>query len=142
MAFDDSVRLIWSLTSAGLATGTTISAAGNSGGYTASTPNARSAVDLRRVDDLWLSVYVGGITGSPAAVTVSLNGFDDLGNSFALGSLTGISTAGAKGPLFVGRHGAASSATAYAVFPEWGQVAWISPSPGTLTGVEICLYAR
>lgn len=143
MAFDDSVRLIWSLASAGLSTGTTLSAAGNSGGYTASPPNNRSAIDLRRADDMWLSVNATG--GAGTSLKVQLNFYDDQGNLFqfstgttALFSAT-VASAPGQGIAFAGRHGAAGGS--YLVPSEWGQVAW-SASTYPFTGVEIALYTR
>lgn len=143
MAFDDSVRLIWSLTAAGLPTGTTISAAGNSGGYTASTPNSRTAVDVRRVDDLWLSAAAAG--GAGTNLKVQVNFYDDLGNlfQFVTGTtpLLGLTVASAPGQAiaFAGRHGGGGAGN-YVVPPEWAQVAWTVT--GSMTGVEIALYGR
>lgn len=137
MAFDDSVRLIWSLTAAGPAT--TISAAGNSGPYTPSAPNARTAVDLRRVDDLALFVYVTSITTTPA-LKVQLDGYDDQGNLFAaLAATANITAAGAAAPVYIGRHGGAAGN--FVVLPEWGRVSWTC-SGGSCNGVEIALYGR
>jgi len=146
MAYDDSVRLIWSLTSAGLATGTTLSANGNSGGYTASTPNNRSAVDLRRVDDIWLSVIAAG--GAGTSLKAQLNLYDDQGNLFSLLASSGttpilatpaITAAPGYAVVFGGKHGGGGGGN-YLVASEWGQVAWTVT--GTFTGVEIALYGR
>lgn len=141
MSFDDSVRLIWSLTSSGL---TALSANGNSGGYTATTPNAKTAVDLRRTDDLWLSVVAAG--GAGTSLKAQLNLYDDLGNLFQF--ITGttpllgtaaITVAPGSAIVFGGRHGGGGSGN-YLVAPEWGQVAWSVTGP--FTGVEIALYGR
>jgi hypothetical protein len=140
MAFDDSVKLIWSLTGAG--PGTTLTASGNSGGYTPSTPNNRTAVDLRRVDDMWLSVI--GTTSAGTNLQAQVNFYDDQGNLF---QLSGVSTplfataalsATGRAVAFAGRHGAAGGS--YLVASEWAQVAW--SVTGTWTGVEIALYGR
>jgi hypothetical protein len=142
LSFDDSARLLWSLTSNGPATAITTS--GNSGAYTA-TPGpgiGRTAVDLRRADDLWLSAYAAGGAGSN--LKVQLNFYDDLGNlfQFITGTtpLLGVTVASApgQGVSFAGRHGGASGA--YLVSSEWGQIAWALT--GTMTGVEIALYGR
>jgi len=137
MAFDDSVRLIWSLTSATPAIGTTITTSGNSGGWSASPPNARSAVDLRRVDDVWLSVSAAG--GAGTAATVQLDAWDDQGNLFAQLLKVTLASAPGSAVAFGGRHGGGGSGS-YFVLPEWGRVSWTLT--GSMTGVEIALYAR
>lgn len=140
MSFDDSVRLIWSLTSSLPATSITTS--GNSGLYTA-TAQARTAVDLRRVDDMWLSASAAG--GAGTNLKVQLNLYDDLGNLFQFSSgttpLFGVTLAAAPGNAvaFAGRHGGGGSGS-YLVASEWGQLAWTLT--GSMTGVEIALYAR
>lgn len=135
MAFDDSAKLVWSLAGSGL--GTDLVTAGDSGPYTAANPNARTAVDLRRVDDMWLSVIAAG--GSGTALTVQLDGYDDQGNLFP--ALLAVTLAAAPGQAvkFGGRHGGGGSGT-YLVAPEWGRVSWALT--GTMTGCEIALYAR
>ena len=142
-SFDGSVRLIWSLTAAGLSTGTTISAGGNSGSYTATAQNARTAIDLRRMDDIWMSVNAGG--GGGTNLKVQLNFYDDQGNlfQFITGTtpLLGVTVASAPGQAiaFAGRHGGGGSGN-YVVPSEWGQVAWTIT--GSMTGVEIAVYGR
>lgn len=133
MSFDDSVRLIWCLSTGGPATSITTS--GNSGLYTATNQNNRTAVDLRRVDDVWLSVSAGAGAGS--AATIQLDGYDDQGNLFA--QLLKVTLASAPGTAvaFGGRH---SGSTSYLVLPEWGRVSWALT--GSMTGVEIALYGR
>jgi hypothetical protein len=133
VSFDDSVRLIWSLTSSLPATSITTS--GNSGLYTATAQNARTAVDLRRVDDVWLSV--SATAGAGSAATIQLDGYDDQGNLFA--QLLKVTLASAPGTAvaFAGRH---SGSTSYLVLPEWGRVSWALT--GSMTGVEIALYGR
>ena len=145
-------RVVWSLAASGL--GTTITAAGNSGGYTAASPtvlnapNARTPVDLRYVDDLWLSCIVTGTIGGTATPTliVSLGAFDDLGNLFpSLLTLAGVTATGSAGAkvAFAGKHGTGGGASAYIVPPEWGQVAWtVSGTTPSFSGVEITLYGR
>jgi hypothetical protein len=133
MAFDDSGRLIWSLAGSGL--GTTLTTSGNSGGYTPGTPNARSAVDLRRVDDLWLSAVAGA--GSGTALTVQVDGYDDQGNLFPQLLKVTVAAAPGQAVAFGGRHSGGSS---YLVLPDWGRVSWALT--GTMTGCAISLYAR
>jgi hypothetical protein len=141
VAFDESVKLIWSLALSG--TGTTISANGNSGSYTATPAPGmpRTAVDLRRCDDLELMVYVTGKASTPSLV-VGLGIYDDLGNLYqpsglqATPTLTSVPVATL---LAAGRH--AGSAGTYFTFPEWGQVYWTC-SGGSVTGAEIALYGR
>lgn len=145
MAFDDSVKLIWSLSASAL--GTTISAAGNSGTWPTIQPqpirNAVTPVDLRRADDMWLSVIAAG--GAGTSLKVQLNFYDDLGNLFQFSTgttpLFGVTVAAAPGQaiVFAGRHGAAGGS--YLVASEWGQVAW-SATAYPFTGVEIALYGR
>ncbi len=138
MAYDDSVKLIWSL-AANL--GTVITTSGNSGPYTPPGPNsplagnARTAVDLRRVDDVWLSVFATGGAGTSA--TVQVDGYDDQGNLFAQLLKVTLASAPGSAVAFGGRHSGSSS---YLVLPEWGRVSWALT--GSMTGVEICLYAR
>ena len=146
---EDPARLIWSLSNSGL--GTTISAAGNSGAWQAPgvppwTPNALTPIDLRYVEDVWMTVAtttIGG-TGSPS-LTLSLNVFDDKGhlfNAYAFSS-GGILTASVlTAQVSLGKHG--SAASAYIVFPEWGQVSWTIGGTATPTfpGTEISLYGR
>lgn len=144
-------RVVWSLTASGL--GTTITAAGNSGGYTAASPtvlnapNARTPVDLRYVDDIWLScIATGAVTGTTPSLVVSLGMFDDLGNLFpTLLAVPAVTTAGSAGAkvAFAGKHGTGGGASAYLVPSEWGQVAWtVSGTTPSFSGVEITLYGR
>jgi hypothetical protein len=136
MAFDDSVRLIWSLTSNGPATAITTS--GNSGTYTA-TPNPgvpRTAVDLRWADDVWLSV--NATAGSGTTATVQLDGYDDQGNLFAQLLKVTLASSPGQAVAYAGRHGGATAS--FLVLPEWGRVSWALT--GTMTGVEIALYGR
>jgi hypothetical protein len=145
VAYDDSARLIWSLTTSGI--GTTIAGNGNSGPYAAPAPgapnalNARTAVDLRRADDLELMVYVTGKASTPALV-VGLGIYDDQGNLYqpAAFQLTPtLTTVPVGSMLAIGRH--AGSAGTYVTLPEWGQVYWTC-SGGSVTGAEIALYVR
>jgi hypothetical protein len=143
MSYDDSVMLLWSLASAGLPTGTTLSAAGNSGGYNGLTPNSASAIDLRHSDDYWLSAVA--VTGG-TNLKVQLNLYDDQGNLFQFISgttpLLGITVSSAPGQAiaFAGRHGGGSTGSNYLVPAAWGQIAWTVT--GTMTGVGIALYGR
>lgn len=137
MAFDDSVRLIWSLSSSGLST--TISGSGNSGGWSAANPNHESDVDLRWTDDVWLSVSAAG--GAGTSLKVLLNAYDDLGTLFGgTAGLLPVTLAAAPGSAvaFGGRHGGGGGS--YFVLPAWGQISWTIS--GSMTGVEIALYAR
>ena len=143
---DDSTWLIWSLTASGL--GTTLTANGNSGSYTATAQNARTSVDLRRVDDVWLSVSVGTVTGTTPTLKVFLNAYDDQGNLYGQGATpllvapgSGSINAAGVTAVFGGRH--AGSSGAYFVLSEWGQVSWqVTGTTPVFSGVEIALYAR
>ena len=139
------VRLIWSLSSSGI--GTTIAASGNSGAYQTTgpppwTPDYLSAIDLRYVEDILLTVIATAIVSAPT-LTVTLNAFDDLGNTFKIASAAAVTAAGgaANGAttLSIGKHG--GSATSYVVFPSWAQIAWTCTG-GSTTGTEISLWGR
>jgi len=135
-------RLIWSLT--GSALGTTLAADGDSGGWDQSNLNAVTPVDLRDVEDVWLTALCTGHSGTTPTLTVSLNVFDDGGNAWQALALAAINTDGVGGgkQASSGLHGGAASS--YFVLPSWGQVAWAiggSASP-TFTGVDISLWAR
>lgn len=134
MAFDGSARLLWSLAASG--TGTAITTSGNSGPYNAASPNARTAVDLRRAEDVWLSVFAGG--GSGTAATVQVDAYDDLGNLYLQVLKVTLASAPGQAVASGGMHG--GGAGAYVIFPEWGRVSW--SLTGSMTGVEIALYAR
>ncbi len=137
MAYDDSVRLLWSLTASGI--GTTISGAGNSGGWSAANPNLESAIDLRLTDDLALFVSVASITTTPT-LKVQLDVFDDAGNLFlAVAATANITAAGSAAPVYVGRHGGATGL--FVVLPAWGRISWTCTG-GSCNGVEISLWAR
>lgn len=147
---DAPARVIWSLAASGQ--GTAISAAGNSGAYTPTMPdglpNARTPVDLRFVDDIWLSCICNGTIGGTATPTlvVSLGAFDDRGNLFpnllTLAGVTATGTAGGK-VGFAGKHGTGGGSSAYIVPSEWGQVAWtLTGTTPSFTGVDITLYGR
>lgn len=139
-------RLIWSLAGSGL--GTAIAANGNSGAwptppYQPTWQNNLSPVDLRDVEDVWMTAYVTGLAGTSPTLTVALNAFDDLGNLWQVAALPAINAAGLAGgkQLAIGKHGA--SAGSYAVFPQWGQVAWtVGGTSPSFTGVGISLWAR
>jgi hypothetical protein len=131
---NETAYLIWSLTASGQ--GTTITTSGNSGSYTATTPNARTAVDLRWTDDVWLSI--SATAGAGTSLTVQVDGYDDQGNLFAQLLKATLASSPGTAVVFAGRHGGAS--TSYAVFPEWGRVSWALT--GSMTGCEICLYGR
>lgn len=143
MAFDESARLIWALSATDL--GTTISAAGNSGTPATGQPtqSAVTPVDLRRADDLALFVNATGGAGTNLKVQVNL--YDDQFNlyQYITGTtpLLGVTVAASPGQAvaFAGRHGGGGSGN-YIIPSEWGQVAWTIS--GSMTGVEIALYAR
>jgi hypothetical protein len=137
-------RLLWSLTASGL--GTTISAAGNSGGWAGNGAGAilpqadfETPVDLRDIQDVALMISVGAVTSSPT-MKIGLDVYDDLGNLYANVLQTAAITAAGTTILAGGLHGY-SSAT-YLVLPMWGRVNWSAVSGGTFTGVEIALYGR
>ena len=142
--YDPGAKILWSLAASGA--GTTISGAGNSGGWQGAgagdlLPQAdfESAVKLRDVLDVGLFVNVGGITGTPA-FQVQLDVFDDAGNLYAqLLKTASLSAAGSAAPVYGGLHG--GSASAYLVLPSWGRVSWTCTG-GTVTGTSIILYGR
>jgi hypothetical protein len=137
-------KLLWSLT--GTKAGTTLSAAGNSGNWAGNGAGSlypqvtdETPVDLRDATDVVLMVTVGGVTGTPAFV-VSLDVFDDLGNSFnAVLSTASLAAAGSK-MIAGGLHG--GSASTYLVLPRWGRVSWSGLTSASVTGTEIALYGR
>lgn len=135
-------KVLWSLTSSGA--GTTLSAGGNSGAWAGNGAgdlypqvSAETAIDLRDSTDVVLMVNVGGVTSSPTLV-VTVNVFDDLGNSYSTGLASGNITGTGSKMVPGGLHGAS---TAYLVLPRWAQVAW-TISGGTVTGTEIALFGR
>ena len=132
-------RVIWSLASSGI--GTTIAGNGNSGAFSNASQTAKTAVDLRFIDDLEIMCYVTGKVTTPALV-VGLGIYDDQGNLFQptalqlTPTLTGLPVGSL---LAIGRH--AGTAGTYITLPDWGQVYWTC-SGGSCTGVEIQLYGR
>jgi hypothetical protein len=132
---NETAFLIWSLQNSGA--GTTITTSGNSGSYTATTPNSRTAVDLRWADDLWLSV--NATAGAGTALTAQLDAYDDQGNLFTQLLKVTLASSPNSAVVFGGRHGGGGSGT-YFVLPEWGRVSWALT--GSMTGVEIALYGR
>lgn len=147
-------RLIWSLATSNL--GTFINGNGNSGGWPTPAsppfgvagevgpdPNRMTPVDLRDVEDVWITAIASAVAGAGATLTVSLNQFDNQGNAYLIASLTGLTGNGAAGAkqLAVGKHGAA--ANTFAVFSAWGQVSWVvAGTTPSFTGVEIEVWAR
>jgi hypothetical protein len=137
-------RVLWSLAPSGQ--GTTISAAGNSGGWEGYTPgddvpqlDFESSIDLRDIQDLALHVFVGAITGSPA-FQVQVDLFDDAGDLYPQVMKTAsLSAPGAAAPVYGGTHG--GSASSYLVLPSWGRVSWTCTG-GSVTGTSIFLYGR
>lgn len=136
---DDRAKLIWRLSSSGF--GTTLTANGNSGGFTPGV-NLATAVDLRRVTDIALMVYVAGaVTGTTPSLVVNLDIYDVVGNLFPAALSTAAITATASGKIAYG--GLFSGGTAQIVFPEWGRISWaVTGTTPSLAGVEISLYGR
>jgi hypothetical protein len=136
----EPVRVVWSLVGSGL--GTTLNAAGNSGGW-ANIPNVESAVDLRYVDDVAvLAAVTGLVTGTTPTLNVQLDLFDDIGNLiFQVGKLPAALTATAQSGMFsVGKH----AGTGQVVLSSWGRISWTvggTASP-TFGGVEISVFGR
>ncbi len=133
---DNRAKILWRLSQSGL--GTTLTASGNSGSYTAANINAATAIDLRRVTDLALMVYCSGTASG--SLTVSLGIYDAAGNLFptvlSAAALTATGGKVAYGGLFTG-------GASQIVFPEWGQVAWaVTGGTPSFTQVEISLYGR
>ena len=137
-------RVLWSLAPSGL--GTTISGAGNSGGWQGDTPgddvpqvDFETAVDLRDIQDVALLVTVGGITSAPA-FQVQLDVLDDAGNLYAQVLKTAsLSAPGSAAPVYAGLHGGAASS--YLVLPSWARVSWTCAG-GTVTGVASIFLSR
>lgn len=137
-------KLLWSLTASG--PGTTISAAGNSGGWAGSgtgdwppAVSAETPVMLRDSQDVVLMITVGGVTSSPT-MKVGLDVYDDQGNLYANVIQTAAITGTGTTILAGGVHG--YSAGTYLILPKWGRVNWSAVSGGTFTGTEIALYGR
>lgn len=135
----DSVRLIWSLAASGA--GTTIAAAGNSGGWSNANVNAETLLDLRWTNDVVIMVSATAIVSSPT-LTVSLDGYDDLGGLFAgLVKATALTAAGSVGAQIASGGSHAPTATSYVVLPSWGRISWTCTG-GSTTGTEIAVYGR
>ena len=133
----DSVRLIWSLAASGI--GTTIAAAGNSGGWSNANVNAESALDLRWTDDLTIMAACTGITSTPT-LSVFLDLYDDQGNLYAAVGTGPVVTAANTGKLAsFGSHAPTSSL--YLALPSWGRISWTCTG-GSTTGTEIAVYGR
>jgi hypothetical protein len=134
---ENPARLCWSLTNSGI--GTTISGAGNSGGWSSMNPSLESLFDLRFIDDIGLYVWVGSVASSPS-LKVQIDGYDDLGNMIpALAATSAITTAGPAAPVYVGKHG--GTAGNFIVLPSWGRVSWTCTG-GSCSGVEISIIGR
>jgi hypothetical protein len=136
--YNPSARLIWSLASSGL--GTTLSAAGNSGGWTG-VPNDESAVDLRDVTDILLAVTCAGpVTGGAPSLMVQVDIFDAAGNVYPqvlklAAPFTSVAYETASGGLHDGGGGN------YIVLPSWGRVSW-TVGTGSFAATEIELFGR
>ena len=117
----DRAFLIWSLALSG--TGTTLTANGNSGGYSTAVQNKYSSADLRWVDALTRAVSVAGTAALKMTAIIAQ------------------STPTTAQFLAVGRH--SGSAGTYIALPDWGQVAWtITGTTPVFNQVEIALYGR
>jgi hypothetical protein len=137
-------RLLWSLAASGL--GTTISAAGNSGGWAGNgggdilpLTDFEASADLRDIQDVVLMISAGAVTSSPT-MKVGLDVYDDAGNLYANVLQTLAITAAGTTILAGGLHGYGSGT--YLVLPFWGRVNWSAVSGGTFTGTEIALFGR
>lgn len=137
--YDGRARLLWRQSTSG--DGTTLTASGNSGGYSASAALA-SAVDLRWTTDLALMVYVAGaVSGTNPSLVVNLNTYDASGNLFPPVMATAAITGSGVGKVAYG--GLYSGGANQIVFPEWGQIAWVLTGTNpSFAGVEISLYGR
>lgn len=137
----DPARIVWSLASSGGPT--TITANGNSGAYSPLTPNFASAVDLRTIEDILLTVYVTGpVTGTTPTLLAQLDLYDDLGNLIP-GVLKTPTVTGAGGSALVsgGVHGATTAASI--VFPLWARVSWVvTGTTPVFQGAQIALFGR
>ena len=141
--YEDRAKLIWSLSSVGKSS--TISAAGNSGGWAdnPTDPFPSSAISLSPATDFQLMVYVTNKTSSPT-FAVQLAYFDDLGNLFAPSALNlavAVTSVPATAVLNTGARAGSGGSSVYFVFPAYGQVSWTC-SGGSVTGVEISLWGR
>lgn len=137
--YEDRAKLLWSLSGSGQSS--TISGAGNSGGFgdTPPAPFPSSAISCGLVADVQLLITVGGITSTPT-FKVQLGYFDSKGNLFQpAGLLTAAITAAGQTILNAGSRGGAAGT--YFIFPEWMQVSWTC-SGGSVTGVSIDLWGR
>lgn len=130
-------RVLW--TSAGANIGTGFTVTGNSGPWSMADPNRVTAVDLRDVNDLWLTASVAAVAGTTPSLTVSFGVYDPAGNLFNLATLTALTAVGAQS-AYIGAHG--PTAGTYAVLPQWGLISWtVSGTNPNLTGL-ISLVGR
>jgi hypothetical protein len=141
--YEDRSKLIWSSHNAGISS--TISAAGNSGGWadnpTDSFPS--SPISLSPASDFQLMVYVANKTSSPA-FAVQLGYFDDMGNLFTPTPLllsVVVTTVPATAFLNAGARAGSGGSNVYFCFPAWGQVSWTCTG-GTVTGAAISLWGK
>jgi hypothetical protein len=143
--YEDRAKLLWSLSGSGL--GTTITGAGNSGGFTdvPPAPFPSSPIGLGPASDFQLMVYVTGKTSTPT-FAVQLAYYDSLGNLFTPASLllpipvTAVPGTPAQVTLNTGVR-AGGGTSVYFVFPQYGQISWTCTA-GTVSGVEIELWGR
>lgn len=143
--YEDRAKLIWSLAGSNNGQATTISGAGNSGGWgdTATAPFPSSAISLSPATDFQLMVYVTNKTSSPT-FAVQLGYYDDLGNLFTPSSLllaVSVTTVPAQAQLNAGARAGSGGSSVYFAFPAFGQVSWTCTG-GTVTGVNISLWGR
>ncbi len=136
--YDGRARLIWRQSTSG--DGSTLTANGNSGGYSA-TAALNSAIDLRWTTDLALMVYVAGAVSGSSSLVVNLDTYDASGNLFPAVLATAAITATGTGKVTYG--GLYSGGASQIVFPEWGRVSWVlTGATPSFAGVEISLYGR
>lgn len=131
------VRLLWSLAGSGL--GTTLTANGNSGGWSSSNPNLAAALDLRFVDDLAVMVSIAAVSGTTPTLNVQLDVFDDQGNLFTgMGKFAASLTTFGAYSYSVGKHNATQ-----VVLPMWGRVSWaVGGTTPSFSGVQISVFGR
>lgn len=137
--YEDRAKLLWSLSGSGL--GTTISAAGNSGGFGDTAPASfpSSPITCGLCADIQLLINVGGVTSTPS-FKVQVGYFDSKGNLYQpTGLQTAAITAAGQTILNAGSRGGAAGT--YFIFPEFLQVSWTC-SGGSVTGVSIDLWGR
>lgn len=129
---DGSAKLLWT----NQASGTTLTASGNSGSI---------PIDLRYVSSLWLAVNV---TGSPAGTTPTLDVYLDVqdaaGNWFtqAAHATPQLTTSAGTAQVSAGLRLPAGTGLAPLVLPERGRVSWVLSGTNPSYAAVISLYGR